>query len=57
MTFSLQIADFGMSRDLENADYYLSNGGKIPFRWTSPEVYILCRISYHGIHMVTILCV
>lgn len=34
----LQIADFGMSRDLDDADYYLSNGGKIPFKWTAPEV-------------------
>lgn len=35
---ALQIADFGMSRDLDDEDYYLSNGGKIPFKWTAPEV-------------------
>ena len=33
-----QIADFGMSRDLDEQDYYLANGGMIPFKWTSPEV-------------------
>ena len=34
----LQIADFGMSRNLSDCDYYLSHGGKIPIRWTAPEV-------------------
>lgn len=33
----LQIADFGMSRDLVNDDYYVSQGGKIPVKWTAPE--------------------
>ena len=52
VTFALQIADFGMSRDLDNADYYLSNGGKIPFRWTSPEVYICeCHITEYKCFM------
>ena len=32
-----QISDFGMSRDLADEDHYLSNGGKIPVRWTAPE--------------------
>ena len=38
--FSLlfQIADFGMSRDLMDESYYVSHGGKIPIKWTSPEV-------------------
>ena len=26
----MQIADFGMSRDLSDSDYYVSQGGKIP---------------------------
>ena len=35
----LQIADFGMSRDLEDSAYYVStHGGKIPVKWTAPEV-------------------
>ena len=29
-----------MSRDLADADYYLAHGGKIPVRWTAPEVKI-----------------
>ena len=34
---SLQIADFGLSRDLQNEDYYVSHDGKIPVKWTAPE--------------------
>ena len=26
-----------MSRDLQDTDYYISSGGKIPFKWTAPE--------------------
>ena len=33
-----QIADFGMARDLEESTYYTSQGGKIPVKWTAPEV-------------------
>ena len=33
-----KIADFGMSRDLADADYYVSQGGLIPVKWTAPEV-------------------
>ena len=33
-----QIGDFGMARDLENDSYYISRGGKIPIRWSPPEV-------------------
>ena len=35
---SLQIADFGMSRDLDDDKYYITSGGKIPVKWTAPEV-------------------
>ena len=35
--FTVQIADFGLSRDLQNEDYYVSHGGKIPVKWTAPE--------------------
>ena len=34
----MQIADFGMARDLEESDYYISHGGKVPVKWTAPEV-------------------
>ena len=33
----IQIADFGMSRDLADENYYVSQGGKIPVKWTAPE--------------------
>ena len=36
--FVLQIADFGMSRDLDDHKYYITSGGKIPVKWTAPEV-------------------
>ena len=32
-----QISDFGMSRALQDTDYYVSRGGKIPVKWTAPE--------------------
>ena len=35
--FSQQIGDFGMSRDLADETYYVSQGGKIPVKWTAPE--------------------
>ena len=33
-----QIADFGMSRDLQDESYYISKSKKIPIKWTAPEV-------------------
>ena len=36
----VQIADFGMSRDLISDNYYITSGGKIPVKWTAPEVCI-----------------
>ena len=35
---SLQIADFGMARDVADDTYYKITGGKIPVKWTAPEV-------------------
>ena len=34
----IQIADFGMSRDLIDDNYYITSGGMIPVKWTAPEV-------------------
>jgi len=34
----LQISDFGMARDLDESNYYISRGGMVPVRWTAPEV-------------------
>jgi serine/threonine protein kinase len=33
----LQISDFGMSRDLQAENYYVTRGGDIPVKWTAPE--------------------
>ena len=33
----MQVADFGMSRDLADETYYVSRGGMIPVKWTAPE--------------------
>lgn len=46
---SMQIADFGMSRDLDDGDYYISHGGKIPFKWTAPEVHMM---TLYGVYCV-----
>ena len=32
-----QIADFGLSRNLDEENYYFSHGGMIPVKWTAPE--------------------
>ena len=34
-----QVADFGLSKDLQEGIYYMSRGGKIPVKWTAPEVH------------------
>ncbi len=34
-----------MSRDLADADYYVSHGGKIPVRWTAPEAMYFRKYS------------
>ena len=44
-TCILQIADFGMSRDLADAEYYISEGGTIPIRWTAPEAVYYRKYS------------
>ncbi len=36
-TYYFQIADFGLSRDLQNEEYYRFHGGKVPVKWTAPE--------------------
>ena len=37
ITFT-QIGDFGLARDLGREELYQSTGGKIPVKWTAPEV-------------------
>ena len=38
----IQIADFGMSRDLRDHAYYVSQNNLIPIKWTAPEA-VTCR--------------
>ncbi|XP_041379173.1 ephrin type-A receptor 4a-like, partial [Gigantopelta aegis] len=40
-----KIADFGMSRDLQHDDYYISHAKKIPIKWTAPEALHFKRYS------------
>ena len=41
MQINFQIGDFGLSRDLDEENYYISNGGKIPVKWTAPEACVM----------------
>ena len=50
---AIQIADFGMSRDLIDENYYVTSGGKIPLKWTAPEVGTL--LNYHPHHSIYVL--
>ena len=34
-----------MSRDLEDENYYMSQGGKVPVKWTAPEALAYKRYS------------
>ncbi|XP_019849282.1 PREDICTED: probable serine/threonine-protein kinase dyrk2 isoform X2 [Amphimedon queenslandica] len=40
-----KIADFGMSRDLHDENYYVSTAKMIPVKWTSPEALKFKRYS------------
>ena len=45
----LQIAGFGMSRNLMDETYYISHGQQIPVKWTAPEVQRNYRGFIHDI--------
>ena len=36
-----------MSRDLLDENYYVTSGGKIPVKWTAPEVFVSFYTIYH----------
>ena len=43
---SVRVADFGMSREIDNKnDYYTSSGGRVPLRWTAPEALFYKKFS------------
>ena len=52
-----QIADFGLSRKLEDdTEYYVTSGGKVPLKWTAPEVctvtiVYLAEGNWSGTHL------
>ena len=37
-----------MSRDLADTNYYVSHGGKIPVKWTAPEVCLCFHVTTRG---------
>ena len=45
IAFSSQIADFGMSRHLDDDSYYITKGGRIPLKWTAPEAILYRKYS------------
>jgi len=51
-----QIADFGISRDLLDVDYYITTGKKIPVKWTAPEVTDTNTFVGHRSLIVSDLC-
>ena len=38
--YTLQLADFGMSHDMDEDYYYKPKGGMIPVKWTAPEAVL-----------------
>ncbi|KAL5486806.1 hypothetical protein EMCRGX_G019336 [Ephydatia muelleri] len=40
-----KIADFGLSRNLEDENYYISKGGMVPVKWTAPEAILYKKYS------------
>ena len=51
----LQISDFGMARDLEENNYYISRGGKVPVKWTAPEVALNVEDSIGTMVITTVI--
>ena len=39
-SFLMQLADFGMSHDMDEDYYYQPKGGVIPVKWTAPEAIL-----------------
>jgi len=42
-----------MARDVSDDIYYVSSGGKIPVKWTAPEVSafkVNCAVSYDSLY-------
>ena len=41
-----------MSRDVEDENYYVSKGGKVPVKWTAPEVGPPLRMYVCGMCLI-----
>ncbi len=54
--YVFKIADFGMARNLMDDEYYTSSGGKIPVRWTAPEVSFVTMTIYLFLFMAFFTC-
>ena len=39
------MSDFGLSKDLQDEDYYVAENRLIPFRWTAPEAIQFGKFS------------
>ena len=51
----IQIADFGLSKKLaDETEYYMTSGGKVPVKWTAPEVCVQLRIATQATVMLTL---
>ena len=50
---TVKVADFGMSKDVYQTDYYRKSGGMLPVRWMAPEAITDGR----SIDSVTIACI
>jgi hypothetical protein len=40
-----KIGDFGMARDVDDNNYYVTEGGKLPLRWCAPETWKYKKFS------------
>ena len=53
LLFCVQIAEFGMSRDLQDENNYISHAEKIPIKWTAPEVSKLLILYSYIVDCIT----
>jgi len=37
-----------MSKKLDETEYYVTSGGKVPVKWTAPEVCVQLHSVYHA---------
>ncbi len=53
---SIKVADFGLTRDIYETDYYIQRfNAKVPVKWMSPES-LHDRISNEATDVVSVVC-